>query len=205
MAPGQATTTLTVINQGTSGSAIQVRAFAWAQADGEDQLTISDGVLVSPPLATIAPGATQIVRLLLRRPPQGQEATFRILLDQIPPAAAAGTVRVALRLSIPIFALPPTRAFPHVQFRVVSETGQAYLVAHNDGDCHETIRDIELTTSEGAKLKTRDGSPYILAGATRRWPIVALDHPLPPHGTVRLMARGEGGAIDELVPVVTDP
>ncbi len=67
--PGQKATTLTVTNQGKSETAIQVRAYAWNQPDGEDQLTTSDMVVVSPPLATIAPGATQVVRLILRLPP----------------------------------------------------------------------------------------------------------------------------------------
>jgi P pilus assembly chaperone PapD len=104
MAPGQKATTLTVINKGDSETAIQVRAYAWNQPDGDDQLTTSDAVLVSPPLTSIAPGVSQVVRLVLRQLPQGREATYRIVLDQIPPPAVPGTVRVVLRMSIPIFA-----------------------------------------------------------------------------------------------------
>ena len=42
MPPGQRTATLTVINEGSTETAIQVRAYAWNQPDGNDQLTTSN-------------------------------------------------------------------------------------------------------------------------------------------------------------------
>jgi fimbrial chaperone protein len=206
MASGQMAASLTVINLGDSETAVQIRAFAWSQLDGTDQLESSDEVLASPPLGTIPPGTTQVVRLVLRKPPQGREATYRIVLDQIPPPAEPGTVRIALRLSIPIFAEPKTRAVSHLLFHVERDAGQAYLVALNDGGRHETIRDIALTTGEGAVLKTDDKtSPYVLAGATRRWRIVAADRLPAPGGTLRLTARADAGTVDQPVPVGAGP
>lgn len=206
LAPGQSAATLTVTNHGNSETAIQIRGYAWNQPDGEDQLVASDALVVSPPLATIAPGGTQVVRLILRQAPQGREATYRILLDQIPPPAEAGVVHVVLRLSIPIFAQPTTRVFPDVQFHIETEGGQVFLVGTNYGSRHEAIRDIALLTSGGAKLKADAGaSPYALAGATRRWHI-AMPGPLPlPSDTLRLTAHADAGAIEEQVRVVAKP
>jgi fimbrial chaperone protein len=206
LAPGQNATTLTVTNQGTSKTAVQIRAFAWGQQGDDNQLTTSDEVVVSPPIASIAPGANQVVRLILRHPPQGREATYRILLDQIPPAAEPGVVHVVLRLSIPIFAVPATRALPHVQFHIELKAGQVYLVGINDGLRHEAIRDIELSTNDGRTLKgAPSSSPYILAGVTRRWDITTQG-PLPlPSETLRLTAHSAAGAIEQQVPVVSAP
>ncbi|MDI1238537.1 MAG: fimbria/pilus periplasmic chaperone [Polaromonas sp.] len=206
MAPQQMATTLTVVNQGDTETSVQIRAFKWMQPDGNEELTPSDEVLVSPPIATIAPGATQIVRLVLRRAPQDREATYRILLDQIPPAAAPGTVRIALRLSIPVFAAPATRVAANVQFRAESKAGQTYLVAVNDGNRRETIREITLKSNDGGGLTTAaSSSPYILAGATRRWPIGAPGR-LPTAGeTVHLTGRMDAGVIDQHVPVAAAP
>ncbi|HEX4652543.1 MAG TPA: fimbria/pilus periplasmic chaperone, partial [Granulicella sp.] len=96
-------TVLTVGNQSNHEIAFQIRAFAWQQnRAGDDQLAATDELLASPPLASVAPGASQVARLVLRRPPQGREATYRILLDELPPAGQAGRVHVALRLSIPV-------------------------------------------------------------------------------------------------------
>lgn len=207
MAPGQMAAALTVVNQGDRETAIQVRAYVWNQsADGSEQVTPSDEILASPPLGTLAPGATQVVRLVLRRPPDAHEGTYRILLDQIPAPAQPGTVRVALRLSIPIFAEPPVRAVPHVQFRVEREAGQSYLVASNDGARHETFREIRLATGKGETLRIEPGaSPYVLAGATRRWRILAPSGP-PAGAALHLTARAEAaGAVDQIVSVVARP
>lgn len=208
LAPGQRAATLTVTNQGSSETAIQVRGYAWSQKDGNDQLTASDALVVSPPLATIASGATQVVRLILRLPPLSgdSEASYRILVDQIPPAAEPGVVHVVLRLSIPIFALPTTRAASILRYHLELKGGQMYLVGFNEGLRHDTIRDIELSTGDGRKLKTEPGVlPYVLAGATRRWPITAQG-PLPlPGETLHLTAHSDAGAIDEQVSVVAAP
>ncbi len=202
--PGQTATSLTVTNQGTSETAVQIRAYAWSQKGNDDQLTKSDLVLLSPPMATIAAGATQVIRIILRQQPENREATYRILIDQIPPPAEPGVVHIVLRLSIPIFAKPPTRAFPDVQFHLERDAGQIYLVAINPGNLHEAIRDIVLTTSDGRKLKADSStSPYILSGATRRWHITAQDSvPLQSEG-LHLTAHSDAGVIDEQVRYVS--
>jgi fimbrial chaperone protein len=204
--PGQRATILTVTNQGNSETAIQIRAYGWNQQDGTDQLATSDAVLVSPPLTTIAAGGTQIVRLILRQPPQEREATYRILVDQIPPPSEPGVVHVVLRLSIPIFAQPVNRVVPHIQFHVECNAGSVYLVAFNDGGRHEAIRDVVLVTSDGRKLTAAvNKSPYILAGATRRWPIVTQGAVPLPGETLRLTAHADSGVIEQQASVVNIP
>ena len=42
---------------------------AWSQQDGRDVLSPTNEVLVSPPIATIAPDKEQIIRVGLRRAP----------------------------------------------------------------------------------------------------------------------------------------
>jgi len=208
LVPGQKAATLTITNQGNSATAIQIRGYAWSQPDGNYQLTHSDVLVVSPPIATIAPGAIQVVRLILRLPPLSgdREATYRILVDQIPPPAEPGIVHVVLRLSIPIFALPTTRAASIVRYHIELKAGEMYLVGSNEGLRHEAVRDIVLSTGDGRKLKTGSGAlPYILSGATRRWPI-ATEGTLPrPGETLRLTAHSDAGAIDEQVSVVGAP
>lgn len=208
MAPKQMATTLTVINQGPAETSVQIRAFSWKQVNGVEQLTQSDDVQVSPPIATIAPGATQIVRLVLRRAPQSSEATYRILLDQIPPAAESGTVRVALRLSIPVFALPNARTAALVKYRVENKDGVATLVATNEGTRHETLRDVTLSNSQGIDMKpAANASPYILAGATRSWPIAMSAGGVPPAtgSMLRLNGVGNAGPVNEVVTIIGSP
>jgi fimbrial chaperone protein len=203
MAPGQMATSLTLINQGTAETSVQIRAYAWSQKDGKDTLTPSTDVLTSPPIATIPPGTTHVVRLVLRKPAVGQEAAYRILLDQIPGPSAPGTVRIALRLSIPIFAEPTGRAVPHMQYHVERNAGQSFLVATNDGGHHESIRNIALTTSDGGAVKTDNRmTPYVLAGATKRWSIDGSTNLPAAGGSLKLNALADAGAVAEPISVV---
>jgi fimbrial chaperone protein len=137
----------------------------------------------------------------LRQAPAAREAAYRILLDQIPPPAAPGTVRLALRLSIPVFAEPAARAAPQLQWSIESAGGRVFLVAVNSGTRHETVRGIALLAADGAALQVEAQTPpYVLAGAARRWLIPGL-RSLPPGSTLRLTAGGDGGAIDQMVRV----
>jgi fimbrial chaperone protein len=205
MPAGQMTTTMTVINNGTTETSVQIRALAWTQSDGNEQLTASDEVMASPPIATIAPGATQVVRLVLSKAPTGKEATYRLLLDQIPPVAAPGTVRLALRLSIPIFAQPETRALPHVVYHIESGGGTTTLVAVNDGARHDTVRDVKLVSPGGGTNTAAAGSPYVLSGSTRRW-VIATSGRAPALGdSVQLTGLTDTGPLDVAVPVVARP
>jgi len=203
MGPGQRASSLTVTNQGSTSTSIQIRAFSWNQDGDQDVLTPSDLVVVSPPIATLAPGASQVVRLILRESPPARESTYRIILDQIPPPAEPGVIHVVLRLSIPIFAQPMVRVNPDVKFHLENKNGQLFLVGINNGRRHLAVRQIELSTSDGRQLKTDGGaSPYVLAGVTRHWKIDAQGSPLPLPNQLQLKAQSDAGAIEEQVSVI---
>ncbi len=206
LGPNQRAATLSLSNHDSKPMAIQIRTYAWNQKDGNDQLTASDQIVASPPIATIAPGAIQVVRLILRQPPVGREVTYRILVDQIPPPAEVGVVHMVLRLSIPIFAQPATRAVPLIRFHIEHEGGQPVLVAVNHGLRHEVLQDICLHTSDGRELKEEpSASPYILGGSTRRWRMVGQGLLPLSNESLLLTAHGDGGPIQQTVAVEAAP
>jgi fimbrial chaperone protein len=196
--PGQMTAVLTIQNDTDREADFQVRPYAWAQPGGTDQLSATDVLVASPPLGRVSVGAGQVVRLVLLQPAQAREASYRVLLDQVPPPPQPGVVGFALRLSIPVFAEPSGHVAPHVRWSVQSDGGAYNLVAVNDGGRHDTFRDMALTAADGRQLALEQNiSPYVLAGATRRWRILAS--PGPPREGLRLRARADSGAIDQTV------
>ncbi len=204
---GQRAAAITLHSASDRETSFQVRVFAWNQEAGDDQLKPTDELALSPPLGVIPPGGTQVVRLVLRRPALGAEVSYRILLDQIPPPPEPGTIRVALRLSMPFFAEPTTRVAPHVHWRVERVGKDAYLVAINDGTRHEKYRDIVLSAPGGATFRPEPGKypPYVLPGATRRWRLTGSTPP-PASGTpLHLRAESDGGKIDQTISVAENP
>jgi fimbrial chaperone protein len=104
-----------------------------------------------------------------------------------------------LRLSIPIFAEPATQAAPHLTLSARTEGGQSYLIAINDGSSHEVVRDIAVTSSDGRSLQVENASPYVLAGATRRWRIGTSA--LSSGDALHLTAHTDSAAIDQRIVV----
>jgi fimbrial chaperone protein len=199
MTPGQMTAVLNVENHTGAEVDFQVRPFAWDQATGDDRLTPTDALMVSPPLGRIPVGGKQVVRLVLRKPAQGQEASYRILLDQVPPPPRPGVVNMALRLSIPVFAEPPTRPAANVQWSLQSEGGASYLVAVNHGGRHDAFRDMALTSADGRPIALESTvTPYVLPGATRRWRILAKSF-APTREALRLTARAGSGPVVQTI------
>jgi fimbrial chaperone protein len=204
--PGQKAATLSVTNSGDKPTSIQVRAYDWGQKNDEDELTASNIVVVSPPLVTIAPGSTQVVRLILRQSAQTREATYRIILDQIPGPSESGVVQMVLRLSIPVFVAPATKAASQAQFHLERDGDKLFLVGVNTGLSHEVVHDIVVTASDGRALKLKSKvSPYLLAGATRHWELDPQGYTPQPGETLTLTAHGAVGAIEEQLRVATAP
>ena len=107
---------ITVRNAGTEPVVVQMSMKAWSQADGVDRYSVTHDALVTPPIATIPPGAEQIIRAGLRRRLQvGQEIPFRLFIEEVPPPSptqAPVGLRVAVRIGVPVFVVPASGARP---------------------------------------------------------------------------------------------
>ena len=99
-------------NRGNETANLQIRVFAWSQSEFNDQYQNQRDVIGSPPVAKIEPGQKQLVRLTrTREVPPGQELAYRIIIDEIPSAAAptaeegktAAAIRFQMRYSVPLF------------------------------------------------------------------------------------------------------
>ena len=203
MTAGQRATILTIQDHTEREATFQVRPYAWSQPAGNDKLDPTDALLVSPPLGVLPAGSSQVVRLVLRRLAQGREASYRILLDQIPAQPTPGQVGFVLRLSFPVFVEPPGRIAPQLRWAGSSPGETATLVATNDGSRRQVVRDMKLKAPDGhaAPLET-NVSPYILAGGVRRWRILGQGPRPPAGGALRLTAHADTGEIDQAVPVL---
>jgi fimbrial chaperone protein len=176
LAPGQTATTIQLTNHSGAASAIQVRAYRWTQAGDEDALAATQDIIVSPPIFTVADGAAQTIRLLFRGGgAAAAERTYRLLLDEVPPANTKNRqVIFALRLSLPVIAgaasLPP----PALQWRAERGSGgQTVLTARNTGAEYDKVGAIDVTLADGShpKVAARGTNSYVLGGAERHWVI----------------------------------
>lgn len=166
-APQQATT-LNLRNTGVKPIIGQVRVFAWRQEDGVDVLDPTDAVTASPPLVEVRPGLDYTIRIVRNEAtPVAAEETYRLVIDEVPDAAARerGQVVVALRYSVPVFFGAPEAQSARVSWAIRQAKGKALLVAHNDGERRMQVIDLAI----GGKPIARGLAGYVLGHSDRYW------------------------------------
>lgn len=164
---------MTVRNAGAESLVLQVETSRWSQSSGRVTLEPTREVLATPPLLTIPPGATQLIRLGLRRAADAQrELTYRVILHEIlAPAPDTKGMRVALDVSIPLFVQPPVPCAPSLQWHLSrSANGGLRLDVANSGTAHIRLETLEVVAAGTARpLAIQDLSAYLLANDTRSW------------------------------------
>lgn len=173
--------TLTLANRGTVPIIVQLEGFTWEQVDGQDVLKPSNAVLVSPPMARIAPGAKQTVRVMARGDTKpGVEGTYRLFASELPDPATteARTIRVLLQFNVPVFVNTPAVAAPQVVWDAKPADKGLALSVRNLGRAHTKFTKVEVVTKSGHRLPaTTPGVPYLLSGATRTFQVAGAFGP----------------------------
>jgi fimbrial chaperone protein len=165
------TGTVTVRNVEAAPVTIRAYSLAWHQAGGSDNYEESGAVIVSPPIFTIAPGGTQLVRVGLRNQAAGPQA-YRLIIEEVPEATPMDGVRVALRLNIPLYAM--IRAGDPALLRWSAERaagGGWVIVAENPGSGYVRLGADAARNATGVRFDDTVNFGTVLPGATRRWPV----------------------------------
>ena len=173
LGPRIRTEALTVRNQSADSAVVQAQVYAWSQSDGQDVLTETRDVLVTPPVFTLTGSGEQIVRVAVRRPADAKrEQTYRLILQEVQPNAPRTStgLQVALRLSLPIFVAPQASAKPQLQWTAAWESdGSLQVTARNQGDAHIQIIDFEVTAKDSPASLKNSVVKYVLPGAAMNW------------------------------------
>jgi fimbrial chaperone protein len=200
------TDVLTLTNAEDAPVVVEVRVVKWLQANGEEQLDDTRELLATPPVLQIGGNADQIVRVALRREPDpARELTYRVIYQEVPQAAApdAAGLRVALRLSVPVFVAPAHgRAKADLAWEAHwLANGNLEVAASNRGTGHTQIIDFDLALSGGAMNLHGNTAHYILPGSRMVWTLTApadADR----HGPIAIHGRSDQG--DFSADVATD-
>ncbi len=169
-------TELWLENRGESTTLMQVRVLGWMQVNGQERYETQQRVVASPPMVRIEPGQRQLVRLIKQTAaPTGQEAAYRVLLDEIPrpqtPGENQAGLMMQMRYSVPLFVygngLAADSAQPVLSWRVVSEQGKSFLEITNRGAGHARLSNVTL----GGRSVGQGLFGYVLANSVNRWPL----------------------------------
>ena len=202
---GEVTTAaLTIRNDGDEPVVVQITLLAWSQDAGQEKYAPTTEALVTPPIATIAAGAQQIVRVGLRRAPDPlRELSYRLFVQEVPPPPKPdfNGLQVALRVSLPVFVAPRAPATHTLAWSAKSEPdGAVRLTVTNNGNSHVQISDFELRLADDEKpIAHEAGLSYALAGQSREWLLRSPDARSKTATELRLKATTDAGEIAAVV------
>jgi fimbrial chaperone protein len=194
----QTVSALTIHNTGSESSVMQVEIVAWSQQNGQDVYTPSRELIVTPPIFTVSAGGSQVLRVGLRRPAEGQrELTYRVFIQEVPPPPKPSFkgLQVALRFGIPVFVAPATEQSPALVWGVYrTPEGQLVVSLANNGNTHVQVANFRLVSSN-EELVTQHIAAYVLSGQSSSWQVKEI--PAPTAGTqLHLLAQTDAGEID---------
>lgn len=200
LASAQRSVALTVRNDGDQPTVVQAQLVAWSQADDEDAYEPTTDILASPPIFTVAPGASQILRIALRRAPDAaRERSYRIFVTEVPgkPQPDFTGTQFALKISLPIFVdASGAKTSPQLEWSGArTAKGELALTAANTGAKHIQVQAVEVM-KEGSDPDARFAGPwYILPGQRRTATIRPSDGHTIPADRIRIKAETDAGPL----------
>ncbi|MDZ4375004.1 MAG: fimbria/pilus periplasmic chaperone [Phenylobacterium sp.] len=196
---GRAAATLTLRNDDEAPMNVQVRVFRWTQGVEGESLVPTDEVVVSPPIAPLAARSERVVRVVRLGPESDRETSYRVVVDQLPPAPGAQgqQVRLLMRHSVPLFFTPAGGAAPKLELTTERGPEGLRLLAVNRGARRVRLANPRLLDHHGREVAAKTGLlGYVLAGSQTAW-----DLPLEATASapVRFVADSDVGPIDVIL------
>jgi len=198
---------LTVRNDGDEATVVQLEVSGWSQADGKDVYTATSEILATPPIFTVAPGGSQLVRVGMRRPADADhELTYRLFLQEVPPPPKPDFkgLQVALRFGVPVFVGAVTApakgtvapvATLRWRARAAAGSNKVTLTATNAGTVHVQVTHFTLAPKDQAAPPQHSSPEYVLVGQYHDWQVELK--PAPAIGaSLHVSAASDAGPVE---------
>ena len=184
MAPRDRAIAVTITNEGDEELVMQADIFSWKQkADGEDDLVLTEDLILAPPIIKLAPRSRQVVRLAkVKSEASPDQQTYRLIVREVPeakPAEKTVQLQIALAFSMPVFITPPgaKRQLDCTVQRATLDTVRA--TCENTGNAYAQPREFILTSAAAEKLAVRESGGYILPSIKLSFDIKRTDGRIP--------------------------
>ena len=148
--------TVNVVNNGKEAVVMQAEVIEWKRtSDRQDQDGPTTDMIVNPAVFTLPAGATQVVRVGLRKAAQeAHEGTYRIVLREVPTppqpgeTRISGQVRVLMALRVPIY-VAPNKVVRDPRWQATREAdGTIVATVQNEGNVHVRVGRLRVRAAD---------------------------------------------------------
>jgi fimbrial chaperone protein len=178
---------------------MQADLYKWGQKPGgEDDLVLTEDIILSPPIVKLAPRSRQIVRLArLTAPPSTDQLTYRMIVREVPEARPPSPdlkLQIALAFSLPVFITPPgaKRQFSCGVERAAPDSVNA--VCENKGNAYAQAVSFKYLSAGDEQIASRDTGGYLLPDIKRTFTIKSQG-PTIPAGRGKLRVTLDDGTV----------
>lgn len=192
--------TLQITNGGDEKVTIQLHSVLWTLSGGVESLQDTNDFIVNPPIFTIMPHETQVIRVGIREFAwSATETTYRLILEEVPPSSDSSLkgLRTVLRISIPIFVKPSVSTAAKLSWDLQrTPDGGATLSVSNHGNAHIQLMQLSMVANGAtdASFQHKD-FVYLLPGERKEW-VIGSAH-LSGQNEFVLQAATDGGVVRE--------
>ena len=162
----------------------EVRAVSWKQQNRADTYAATNDLIIAPTTFRLKKGASQVVRLQLNRPLDGNEGAYRIFVDEVAESQEIrkNALKTVLSMAIPVFVEPASGPIPKGQATMKASLANdvVQIELNNTGKANLKLREWMVSSKAGELLKV-PSAVYVLAGnaMTRSYPLkIQADGPL---------------------------
>lgn len=206
MTPRDKAVAVTIINESDEELVMQADVYSWKQKpDGEDDLALTEDLLLSPPIIKVPAKSHQVVRLArLHALAQERQLTYRMIVREIPeakPVKDKVQLQIALAYSMPIFVTPPEAKSRLVCVVERTAADSVNAICENTGNAYAQPLNFALTSPAGVQLANLEKAGYILPTIKRSFAIKSDKHI--PAGKAKLTVRLDDGveqSYDVIIP-----
>ena len=198
MTPKDRAIAVTITNEGDEELVMQADLYLWRQKPGgQDDLTLTEDMFLSPPIIKLAPKSRQVVRLArLSTSNPTEQLTYRMIAREIPEAKPAKQdlqLQIALAFSMPVF-ITPTGAKAKLDCTVEKvSTDKVKANCENTGNGYSHPTAFVLTRNTGDKIASQDSGGYLLPGIKRSFDLKPAQGNIP-GGKAKLAATFDDGS-----------
>jgi fimbrial chaperone protein len=201
LTPARRVVSVTMTNTSSRAMTYQAQTVAWTQSEGADRYADSADLLVVPPVADIAPGASQIFRITLRRPQPARETAYRLIFEDvtedIAPPADGATVRLQFRHSLPVFVGPVSKSQGQARMAACEPSAIDCARLYNDGE--RRLRIMQVIGEQNGWRGEVKAPATVLAGSWKQWTFAPPRSA--PAGPLKVSAETTAGAVSMELPI----
>jgi fimbrial chaperone protein len=181
--PADGRAIVTVRNDRAREVLYQVTVLRWQVIDGTDRHEATEDFIASPPLFTLAPSTSQIVRIGFRNPARlPVEQSYRLVVAEVPPEASsrlprpddtsteAAVIEFPLQYLLPVFVAPASRgAKPALVWSMRADGDTVVVRSENLGNRRVVLNMVGLSSPTGTNPVPEYASKQRLTVLARSW------------------------------------